>query len=455
MAASPPVKLLKSLIWLYLVLLLIEGALRKWALPSLATPLLIVRDPLVILIYALAFSCRRFPMNGFVVANFLLAAAAFCASIFAPDTNLSVTLIGLRCYFLHLPLIFVMERTLESEDLWLMGKFLFWFAIPETILCVWQFRSPQTAWVNLSVGGQVTQGMSGALDKFRPSGTFSFTTGVAEFFPLTLAMLMGYMLTQRKLAWYLSVAAAVCVVVAVPISISRTNALMCALILLFSGAAVFALPKSPRALVRVVLLIGVVMLVVSWLPQFDEGVQAFGARWTDSTGSDASSFNNNIVGRFFRDLIPPMDFLFDPASILGVGVGRGTLMAQGFLTGSRQFVLGEAEWPRLLLEMGPVLGLSFILLRIGICFRLVRTGYYALRRGNILPTILSVEAFLLVLNAQWAQPTTLGFATFCAGLAFAATRMSVPQTKSTRRRRPRLPQWSPPREHAQLLDSPS
>ncbi len=441
MAASTQVKTLKKLIWLYLILLLTEGALRKWVVPSLSTPLALIRDPVVILIYMMAMSCRRLPMNGFVMGNLLLAVASFCASLLAPDTNFTITLLGLRCYFLHLPLIFVMEHTLEAEDIWRMGKFLFWFAIPETILCVLQFSEPQSAWVNLSLGGQVTVGMSGALDKFRPSGSFSFTTGVAEFYPLTLAMLLGFLLTQRKLAWYLSVSAAVCVAIAVPISISRTNALTCALILLVSCAAAFALPRSPQTIVRIIFFIGVVTLIASWLPRFDEGVQAFGARWTDSTGQDVNSFRTNIIERFFNDLLPPVHVLLD-APLLGWGVGIGTPMAQAYINGSRQFLFGEGEWPRLLYEIGPVLGLTFIFLRIGICVRLVRMAITSLRRENVWPAIFGVQAFLLVLNSQWAQATTQGFATFCAGLAFAATHMSLPRAKPVSRRRRRQPQWS-------------
>ena len=37
-------KRIKQMIWLYFFLLIFEGALRKWFLPFLATPLLVVRD---------------------------------------------------------------------------------------------------------------------------------------------------------------------------------------------------------------------------------------------------------------------------------------------------------------------------------------------------------------------------------------------------------------------------
>jgi len=52
--------IVRRMIWRYFVLLIGEGALRKWILPSLGAPLLVIRDPLVLLIYLQAVRCRRF-----------------------------------------------------------------------------------------------------------------------------------------------------------------------------------------------------------------------------------------------------------------------------------------------------------------------------------------------------------------------------------------------------------
>ncbi len=38
--------LLKKLFWAYFLLLIFEGALRKWILPQFSAPLLLVRDPI-------------------------------------------------------------------------------------------------------------------------------------------------------------------------------------------------------------------------------------------------------------------------------------------------------------------------------------------------------------------------------------------------------------------------
>ena len=63
---NPTIRNIRRLIWLYFWLLLIEGALRKWVLPQLSNPLLIIRDPVVILIYLLALRARIFPTNVWV-----------------------------------------------------------------------------------------------------------------------------------------------------------------------------------------------------------------------------------------------------------------------------------------------------------------------------------------------------------------------------------------------------
>ena len=57
----------RRLIWTYLVLLILEGALRKWIVPRFSDPLLIVRDPVVIAIYLFALRGGVFPRNRWVI----------------------------------------------------------------------------------------------------------------------------------------------------------------------------------------------------------------------------------------------------------------------------------------------------------------------------------------------------------------------------------------------------
>jgi hypothetical protein len=90
----------------------------------------------------------------------------------------TATLHGVRCDFLHVPLIFIMAKVPRAKNVIALAKVAVWIAIPYTALMVAQFRSPQSAWVNCGIGGSLEgAGFSaGIADRFRPPGTFNFIT---------------------------------------------------------------------------------------------------------------------------------------------------------------------------------------------------------------------------------------------------------------------------------------
>src|SRR6478736_1933422 len=63
-ATNPRVRThLRWAIWVYFFLLIFEGVFRKWILPQFSDVLLVVRDPVVLVIYMLAIKARLFPRN--------------------------------------------------------------------------------------------------------------------------------------------------------------------------------------------------------------------------------------------------------------------------------------------------------------------------------------------------------------------------------------------------------
>src|SRR3954471_16497321 len=113
---------IRRLIWLYFWLLLFEGALRKWLLPELSNPLLVIRDPVALLIYMLSFRAGVFPRNGWVIALIVLTCLTTMATFFqlwdyVPPFYISaVAGYGIHSNFFHLPLIFVIGKVLRFED---------------------------------------------------------------------------------------------------------------------------------------------------------------------------------------------------------------------------------------------------------------------------------------------------------------------------------------------------
>ena len=95
------------------------------------------------------------------------------------------------------------------------------------------------------------------------------------------------------------------------------------------------------------------------------------------------------------------------------------------MIGRPAFLLAENEWTRVLWESGPILGLAFLVWRTLLTFKLGWLSFIALRRGALLPILLFSSGFVLLLNGQLGQPTTLGFAVILNGLCLAATRPRI------------------------------
>jgi hypothetical protein len=411
---------IKTLIWIYALLLIFEGSLRKWVLPSYSNPLLVVRDPVVIAIYLLALAQGRFPFNGWVVFTGFLALGSLVGSFLAGQDNLIVTAYGLRTNYLHLPLIWVMASVLTRRDVENLGKTLLLLAIPMTALMVWQFKSPPDSYINRGVG--VDEGVAqlyGALGHIRPPGFFSFITGPNLFYPLVTALLLHQFKAPRRLWWPLLGLCGFAVVLAMPISISRT-ALVASL---FVGAAfafsLFFTGFLNAALLRLLAIGTVVVVGMGFLPVFDDAREAFLSRWeTAATGNEVGV--DAVTDRVFGggDYLA---YTFSNARVFGVGIGMGSNVAAQLTTGRMGFTLAENEWAKCVLELGLLLGAGFLALRLLVALSLLR---HALRRlwhqRDPLPWLVWSAAFVPIMSGQWAQPTSLGFAVLGGGLCCAA-----------------------------------
>ena len=83
--------LLKKGIWIYFFLLIFEGALRKWVFPGLATPLLIIRDPLALWLILMCTKRGLLPANFYLFIMILVAAVSTFTTLFFGHGNLQVT----------------------------------------------------------------------------------------------------------------------------------------------------------------------------------------------------------------------------------------------------------------------------------------------------------------------------------------------------------------------------
>ncbi|MCS7465772.1 hypothetical protein NZK35_03665 [Stieleria sp. ICT_E10.1] len=415
---ADPFRLIRMGIWLYLFLWLIEGGLRRWFLPGLATPLLVVRDPVALAIYWLALKQGVWPRNILVTAMLFLAPLSWMLATTVGHGNLVIATYGVRCDFLHVPLIFIIARVMRRKDLDGLCKVALWISIPYTLLLILQFYSPQSAWVNRGLGGSTGgAGFSGALGKFRPPGTFSFITGPAQLYPMFCAAWF-YLLCRRKLSFALMGLAGGAILLAIPFSISR-SLLFGELLVASAGCAALVAGGSltPQLLGRAAIGGVIALAIVVLTPGTSEAFAAFGVRWKSAT-TQHGGMEHAILGRVLGGIIEP----FSTVGTIGSGTGISTQAGQKLLTGERGFGESEGEWGRILAEGGvllgfPILGFRMLLLAF-ICWRTCRAMLRA--QFEALPMLVPAAQFLLL--GQWGQTTSLGSSIIACGICLASTK---------------------------------
>lgn len=426
--ATPPqektLRNIRRLIWLYFWLLIIEGALRKWVVPALSNPLLIVRDPVVFLIYVLAIRAHVFPRNAWMTALWIIGLLSLALSFvplwpyLAPSKIAIVSGFGFRSNFVHLPLIFVMQRALRFEDVKRFGWWTLVVLIPMTALMVVQFRAAPDAFVNRTAGGE-GESMLAALGKVRTSGTFSFVIGVVSYFSIATAFLIWAALKRTVYPTWLLLSSATALLIGIAVSGSRSAVGACAVVAASLGLVLILKPSAVNRFGQALVVIVLLGWGISKTPLFKEGVDVLSTRFTDVAEATEQSVAKDVVTRALSSFQDGL-YVLTKAPFLGYGLGVGTNAGAKFLVGHSTFLLSEGEWSRIFLESGPVLGLAYVIWRCALIFPLTAFCLRAVRHGEVLPLLLFSTAVLSLLSGQFGQPTILGFTVFGAGLALSA-----------------------------------
>jgi hypothetical protein len=421
---NPTIRNIRRLIWLYFWLLLFEGALRKWVVPQLSTPLLIIRDPVVLIIYILAFQARVFPRNAWVsslaIIGFLSLAVSFIALWpYLPPVRIAlVSGFGFRADFLHLPLIFLMPRVLRPEDVKKIGWWTLLLVVPMALLMVAQFHSAPDSLLNRTASGegeQITAGMG----RVRTAGTFSFVVGVVAYFGLATGFLVWAALKRGIYRNFVLFGAGIAVLIGIAVSGSRSVVGACAVVVASLLLVIFLRPGAVNRFGQVLLVTVLLGFILTKTPVFREGLSVLTTRFTDVAASEEQSIVVGLISRVFEGFSEGVRVL-PTAPFFGYGLGVGTNGGAKIITSQASFLLSEGEWARLILESGPVLGLAFVLWRSGVAVHVLVLCLRSVRRGNLLPLLLFSSSGLPLMNGQFGPPTILGFAVFTTGLALAA-----------------------------------
>ena len=425
---------IRQLLWIYFWLLIFEGALRKWILPGLSNQLLLVRDPVALLALWWGFPLlnQRY-WRPWLLPLLVIGVISMLLAVSVGHGDMPTALYGGRILLLQLPLIFVFASVFSREDVIRFAWVILWLSIPMVALIVTQSNLPETNWLNVAPGGFGTAVFDGAGGRFRPPGTFTFINGVSLFFTLAAAafFVVLYDTPMYKPGRLFCVVAGIAIMVAVPVSISRSLLAGCLLVLTFTFSALALSRTKLLPLLSGVLALAVVIGLSTALPAFKDTSEAFLVRWEAAAGVDRAEAGDvgvaadQLQNRILPGFTGPLTNL-DAVPLLGYGIGIGTNVGAQRLSGELTFLVGEGAWEANLAEMGLPLGLSFLFWRAALAFWILRLALRAAAIGNRVPLILAGASFLDVLGGQLSQPTGLGFLVLSVGLTLAACNSSSP-----------------------------
>ena len=417
--------MLKKLFWVYFLLLIFEGALRKWIFPPLSAPLLLVRDPIGLMIIFEAYRENKWPEKWSAVTGVLAALLlGICViQLIAEGNPWFAALYGLRSYLLPFPVAFIMGENLNEEDLRKFGLWTLWILLPMTLLEIAQYMAPSDSFLNKGAYEGAEQIMY-VEQRVRASGTFSFVTGPYCFTPLAAAFIFYGFVNGKVAPKWLLWTASFALLLSVPMIGSRTLVILLGAIVICAGVGGLCGVSQLFQTLKVAAPLLIVSFLVSLLPIFSEASvnlhQRF-AQGSNSEGSIGQAVESRTVGSVLFD-VEQTDFLSHP---FGRGLGTGAAAITKLLRGEVAFVAGEGEFARAMYEMGPFPGFFFMIFRLLLAIFVAVGAVGAARKHEPLALLLLPLMFNSLVLSVMEQPTEQGFMVIAMAFSLAALHKPV------------------------------
>jgi hypothetical protein len=434
-----------TLVTLIYLLLIFEGALRKWVLTGFGSLLFFIRDPIVLLVYWLALRHSLFPRgNGLLQAGVAFACVGvFLVAVQAAGVASGIdkwpilATYGWRNYFLYIPLPFIVGEVFEPKDVQRIVKITCLLAIPIALLVFMQFRSSPEAPINVGFGGSIEQqfhGLTVDMDHTRPMGTYTSDVGQKQFDLSCLAMLLALWISpasRRFLKSWQLIGGTCAVLTCLAVSGSR-GAMIGSGIIVIAAVASAAVLRGSGASARAILLpsVFVVAAVMLYPIVFPEGYSTFMTRWNGAQAAEAQNFSLGVVGRALYGFYEFFNIMGNtPLAGYGIGLaGNASLTLGVTIPGFNGWA--ENDWTRHIVDLGPFFGVAFILYRIAFVGWLGATCLAGVRRtGSPLALLLfSYIGVELLYGELTGHGTVNGYSWLFAGLCLAACKLPTQVT---------------------------
>ena len=340
-----------------LVLVVIEGALRKWALPQASQLIYFLKDFVLIGAYVSYFGGstqkNRLPLKDKTIKGLVYLIAFWCAfEILNPALGSPIIgIFGARNYLLYIPLMWMIPPLFSSEEeLYKFLRHYLLLLIPVGLLATAQYFSPPDSPLNIYAADMEQQiAISG--DAVRVTGTFSYLAGYATYLGICFTLLLPMMLRQQTTIWrWLTIAEISLVAITSFMTGSRGLMIFFALAtvgyICLEGLRNFSAVINSFGKLLFPAIVGFVLVVT----KFQTAIASFGVRADQS---------DDILPRITGAFTEPFQF-FQHALFSGYGAGatfQANEVIRDFFNlpqGERIPVYFEAEPGRIALELGMI-----------------------------------------------------------------------------------------------------
>ena len=412
---------IEKLYLVFFILIIVEGAIRKWLFHGAGVAFIFIRDPIALLIYGTYFFKTRLSQGWVIYWGFGVVGFAGLALIQALTESVSpfVILIGFRYYLYFMPIAFIAGQSVSEQAFYKWVRLTIWCALPISVLVILQFYSPVGSILNAGTADSANELIFTVVyGVVRPYGPFSFTAGQGYFSDLSVCVSLIVLCERKKanVSFGLAVGMLVASLTMVALSGSR-------------GTYIFSVPPILCFLAgellagrsrKVVWILGVspviifIFLAILFVV-FPQAALTMAERQQDAiAGEGATQYRMIFIATEFISVLTD-------TPLFGYGVGAGTNAGSFLALGEAGFLLHEYEWTRLTEELGPIIGPFIIFLRISATTYL---GYLAIkkaRRGSSIALILFGFVGPLLLIGQFTtQNTILALNWFCLGMMLVA-----------------------------------
>ncbi|MBU1359305.1 MAG: hypothetical protein KKC79_08740 [Gammaproteobacteria bacterium] len=345
------------------LIIIFEGAIRKWVSSATTLPLILMRDLLALGLVVYAWKnghLRRYKKISVIMLAWscLVMGWGLFQLVIGQSTPV-VFIIGLRFWLLYTWFAVAAAASMNEADYRAAIRTAAGVMVLLAPLAIVQHFSPPGARINTQLDGDEESVFVAVVGVVRTTGTFSFTAGYATFLTMIAPIVFGVLGARKRnnLQFVFAVAVFISFVMGSLVSGSRTAAIASSMMLVayLVGRLLFSkMRNKPAAFVAVVVALALTALFAF---VFREAIEVTQTRFEQA--SAAENFGERVMTVLFGE-----PWVYDIMSWIGYGVGYGSNLATYVRTGSADvFALAEAEGGRILME-GGLLGFAYLALKM-------------------------------------------------------------------------------------------